>query len=182
VTIVFAVLERLDSRILEKWEPRQLPKLRNPMQIRRSDSAVELGVLMLMMSIWARNLGSPLLVDEGSLRIELTDAWPLFWAGFGVLLVGSCTLAVLNLARPYWSRERAALKLGLDAAGGALWCALMKTPILYSVALVHTTPERAKALMEQAHYWMNLSFAPAVVLVAIMATVNGWRLWRAWSR
>ncbi len=60
ITFVFATLERtLPKGLVEEWNPRRLPALRNPNVIPRFSSGLELGVSLFAAVWWAGNMASP---------------------------------------------------------------------------------------------------------------------------
>ena len=82
ITLVFATLERtLPKGLVEEWNPRRLPALRNPNVIPRFSSGLELGVTLFAAVWWAGNMASPIVWNRLQLRIELSSC-------VGLLLLG----------------------------------------------------------------------------------------------
>src|SRR5450432_353116 len=123
VTLVFTVLEHAQakSRFLENWNPRRLPPLRDPNQIKRSASIGELAGNFALIW-WISYLSSPLLVNRPEIRVTLSHSWTYLFRSLLLLAICNMALAGWNLMRPYWTGLRATLRLVTDGIGWALFC------------------------------------------------------------
>jgi hypothetical protein len=173
VTLVFAILERLQekSKFLENWNPSKLAPVRNPNLISRSSSAAELVINLLIFVWWAGNMYAPGFV-------LLSPLWTWFFWGFLVVTLANAALAAANLMHPYWTGMRAALRFATDCAGGALFCWLMKAPVLVGISATSLPPERAAALTNTINGWLEKSFPMAVSVVLVIAAVDIYRIMR----
>ncbi len=138
VTIVFAVLERVQAKsgLLENWDPLKLPAVRDPNQIARSGSIVELVVSIVFCTWWIAAMRSPVILGHPGVRITLAPVWPYFFWDYLLLLLASMAVSCVNLLRPYWKRRRAGLRLLTDGAGLVLLCILCKSDILAEISVV----------------------------------------------
>ncbi|HYM79152.1 MAG TPA: hypothetical protein VE377_24470 [Candidatus Dormibacteraeota bacterium] len=135
VTLVFAILEQVQtkSRFLEDWNPRKLPPARNPNQIARSGSVIEV-VVNLMFGIWWIDVMSTLVpLSRPEIRIVLSPVWRYFFWGFLVLALINAVLAAANLARPYWTVLRAGFRLATNVTASALFCWMAKASLLAEI-------------------------------------------------
>jgi len=124
VTIVFAVLEHMQakSRFLENWNPRKLPPARDPNQIPRAGSVIEVVVNLTFAVWWIDVMSTQVLLDRPEIRIALSPVWRYFFWAFLLLALINTILAGVNLARPSWTVLRAGFRLATDCAGSALIC------------------------------------------------------------
>ncbi len=179
VTLVFAVLERAQakSHFLENWDPRKLPAVRNPNVITRPTATFELIFNLAAAVVWATAMYKPVTMIW-DVRISVSPLWPWFFWGFLVVALGNATLSAFNLMRPYWTIERASLRLLADAAGSALFCWLMKANILAGFTVPNVTPERAAQITNIVNYWMGRTFPIAVAIGVAVAGANIYRIVR----
>ena len=180
VTFVFAILERVQrkSHFLEEWNPRKLPPVNNPHLIPRFNSIVELAAGVIFCTWWTAHISSRMLLNQENLRISLAPAWRYFFWGFLLVALFNIAFAVANLARPYWTARRATFRLLSDTAGSVLFCWLLKANILAEIAGARIPPLKAAQLTGAINFWMARMFPVAVVVVMVIAVVNGFRILR----
>ncbi len=179
VTLVFAVLERMDakSHFLEKWEPRKLPAVRNPNLIHRSSSAFELIINGLCVVVWASNMYRPVTMIP-DIQFFLSPLWLWFFWLFLLISIGNTALAAVNLMRPYWTVQRAAVRLLIDAAGSALFCWLLKANVFRGFATEALPLHETVRITNIINYWMGKSFSIAVAICVVVAAANLYRIVR----
>jgi hypothetical protein len=177
VTIVFAVLERVQakSRFLEDWNPRKLPPVKNPNQIPRSESGMELAANMFFFGWFATNMSSPIVVNQPDLRITLSPIWAYFFWGLLLLTLVNTALAGANMVNPHWTRARATLRLLSDLAGSTIFCWFLKADILVEISSASVSPERAHEIAGAVNFWLARSFPAAV---AVCVAILGWNVYR----
>jgi CubicO group peptidase (beta-lactamase class C family) len=180
VTIVFAVLERVQARshFLEDWNPRKLPKLRDPNLIGRGTSGFDLAVNLVLAVWWAANMASPVVVNRPYLRIELAPLWIWFFWSYLVLMAVNTVVAGVNLLRPYWTVSRATLRLLTDCAGAVLFCWLLKANLVVGFATPNLAPEKGLAIANAFKLWMDRIFPAAVILGVVIACTDVARILR----
>ena len=180
VTVVFAILERVEARshFLDEWSPRNLPPIRIPNRIPRTNSIFELAFASLFFVFWAFR-ASPHVLNLGSaVRIELSQEWVYFFSAYLVLAAGNAALAAFNLIHPYWTVRRALLRLLGDCAGAALFCWLLRVHIVSSISGASLTVEKSLFLTHAINHWMGQAFPWAIVSSVILASVGIYRVIR----
>jgi hypothetical protein len=181
VTLVFAILERVQrqSHFLEEWNPRKLPPVNNPNLISRFNSIVELAANMIFCLWWTANMSTGVVLNQVNLRIALAPAlWRYFFWGFLLIAFVNIGLAVANLARPYWTARRAAIRLVSDMAGSVFFCWLLKANILAELSGASIPPEKAIQVTALLNLWMGRVFPIAVIFGLVIAVVNILRIVR----
>ena len=179
VTIVFAILERLQakSHFLEQWEPSKLPAVRNPNVIPRATATFELIVNLAGAVVWATNMYHPVAMIP-DVRISLSPLWPGFFWGFLLICLANSSLSAVALLRPYWTTRRAILRLLVDAAGSTLFCWLLKANILIGFTVANVSPERTAEITGIINMWVGKMFPFAVTMCICIACANGYRILR----
>jgi hypothetical protein len=180
VTIVFAALERAQSksRFLEDWNPRKLPPVRDPSQISRAGSVVEL-VVNLVFGIWWIDIASTrVILDRPEIRIVLAPVWRYFFWSFLLLALVNTVLAGVNLARPYWTVLRAGFRLATDCAGAALFCWMLKAGVLAEITGANISAARAIEITNTINLGMARAFPVALIVVVVIALVDIYRIFR----
>ena len=180
VTIVFAILERAQakSRFLEDWDPRKLPAVRDPKQISRASSIVEL-VANAVFCMWWLDMRSPIVLGQSAIRITLAPVWPYFFWGFLLLALANTAASAVNLLRPYWTRFRACIRLATNLIGAALFCWLCKSEILAGISAPALAPARALEIANAINLWMSRSLPIVVVIGVVVAAFDVHRIVRA---
>ena len=177
VTIVFAVLERIQSRsrFLEDWDPRKLPSVRDPIQIPRFNSILELGANLVFILWWVTSMWSQIIFERTGVRIALGPAWRgFFWAFLSVALA-NIALAAVNLFRPYWTWLRGSMRLAFDSAGAVAVCWLFRANILAEISAPRLSPARAAEITNAINSHLSKSFPFAVmgcVLIVALSDVG----------
>jgi hypothetical protein len=185
VTLVFAVLEQVQakSRFLENWNPRKLPPVRNPNQIKRSSSIAEIVANAVFgVGWWLAYFSTPLLVNRPELRVRLTPMWTYFFFGFLCVSLANVALSAINLAHPYWTVRRAAARLLTDCAGSALFCWVMKVNIFAEIAVKGVSTEKAAEITNYMNIGAQHMFPLAVVIGLVIVGGDLYRIYRVKSK
>ncbi len=179
VTVVFATLEQAQakSRFLENWNPRKLPPVRDPNQIQRFTSIVEIVGHIALIS-WISYLSSPIILNRPEIRISLSPVWAYFFWGFLLLAVFNLGLSGTNFVRPYWTWQRATLRLVSDSFGFTLLCWFLRANPLAEIVVRGVFPEKALQIRDAANLAMARSFTLAVVFCVVMAAIDVHRIVR----
>jgi hypothetical protein len=179
VTLVFAILERVQAKkhFLEEWSPRKLPAVRNPNVITRPTASFELIVNIACVVTWASNMYTPVAMIK-DVRISVSPLWPWFFWLFLLVSLVNTALAGVNLMRPYWTVQRAVIRLLSDAAGSALFCWLMKANVLTGFAVANVSPERTIEITNIINVWVGKSFPIAVAVCIGVLCANIYRIVR----
>lgn len=179
VTLVFAVLERVEEKthFLKYWEPRKLPALRNPKLIPRHASSIEVIANLVAITCWSRTY-PPIVLHNPEVRVALSPVWLYFYWGFLFLALVNVAIASVNLARPYWTVQRATMRLLTDVVGGSLFCWLLKANVLIGISVATISPERTLEITNAINFWMAKAFPAAVLIVIGIAGADIYRVWR----
>ena len=175
VTLVFAILERLDSKtkFLMKWDPRDLPAARDPNRIQRLNSTIEVAVNAVFAVWWVTNMWSTTVFNRGGVRITLAPVWKDFLWTFLLLAVANIILAVANLARPCWTWPRAGVQLALTIGGSVAFCALVKANILAEIVIPNLPPSRAAQIVNTINADAAKSFPFVVFACVLIVVISG---------
>jgi hypothetical protein len=170
VTAVFAVLERSHgAAVLATWDPRTLARVRDPNEIPRASSVIELAAGLVFCAWWVAAMASPVVFDHAGVRITLATTWPWFYWGYLALAAATLALSGANLLKPRWSARRAWVRLVLDLAGSAGFCLLCASNMLAEIAVDGVTAARALDLTRAINMWAAraVPMAAAVGLVIV---------------
>jgi hypothetical protein len=180
ITLVFAVLERVNakSRFLEEWEPSELPAVRDPNQIPRSSSVVELTMLTAFCVWWIGYMSSPIVINRPDVRIVLSPVWQYFFWGFGLIALANIPISAVNLIRPYWTIVRASLRLVTDLAGSVMICLLLKAHLLVEVRVANVPTERTLTITKAINMWAERSLPIGLIAGVAILVYNVYRIVR----
>jgi hypothetical protein len=184
VTVLFAILERVQgkSRFLEDWSPRKLPPVRNPNQIPRSGSILELAAVLGFAIWWVPAMSSRLVLDRPEVRVLMAPVWSYFFWGYAVLAVAIVALSGTNLARPYWTVSRASLRLVMDCVGSALFCWALKVNIVQEIWFANASSAHLIEITNRLNFWMGKILPYAVLVGIVIAASDVYRIVRVKSR
>lgn len=181
VTIVFIVLEKMQAKnkFLDKWDPLKLPAYRDPNRITRFDSAVDLGANFVFVVWWFTRMSSPTIFDREGVRITLGAWWHSFYWIFFALALANIALAGWNMFVPYWTANRAWIRLALNAATSATICWVFRVNLLAQVAAPNLPTARAAQIVDAINAAVSRCFPIAVaVCVLVLILSDGRRLLR----
>jgi hypothetical protein len=94
------------------------------------------------------------------------------------LCLANSALSAVAFARPYWTTERAILRLLVDATGSALFCGLLKANILVGFTVANVSPERTAEITNVINIWIVKMFPYAVAMCIGIACANAYRIVR----
>ena len=179
-TVIFAVLERSGaaSKLMGMWNPRNLPRLRNPNQISRSSALFEGALTVVLVLWWVATMASPLFVQRTGMQVLLAPVWRIFFWAFTAVWLGQAGLALTNALSPYWTPLRASLRLLLDGAGSVLLCSLAQAHIVRSLVLPAYTADRSIVLKDTINLWAERCFPILVIAGVTLATIDAFRILR----
>ena len=175
VTLIFALLQWTETRthFLENWNPRQLPPVRDPYKIPLSTSIADLVTNAVFLFWWIACAGSPLLVYGSAFKLTLAPVRVYFFWGWLVIALLQIALAAVNLRKRYWTGFRAACRLSLDLAGGALFCWMTKAHLIAALYIANLDPARTLAIKNTIQGLMDQGFFPmALIITAIIIVID----------
>jgi hypothetical protein len=169
-TLAFALLDRSQARshLVNTWNPRSLPALRDPNRIPRGATVFELTVSVATLVLWVEVGGFHRVFHVFGLDVTLAHSWPYFFWALTTLSLGGIGIASLNLLDPHWTRLSAALRLGIDCYSWGLVYWLCRANLLQSLSGSDVPSGNAPALVSNINFWMARS---AVWVLAIGAVV-----------
>ena len=174
ITIVFGLLARYQPTLgLEKWDPRKLPRVRaprNPMHIPRFGSAIEVAWNLLFVLWWIDFFRLPVgYGQEGeAVRVVMLPTWHNFFWPILLVALAALALAAVNLARPWWTRVRASIRLAIDATAFVLSLLLLRTG--YYADVIGSNLPAAKAA--EAAHWLNQSLQFTFAILAVVFAIG----------
>jgi hypothetical protein len=175
VTIVFAVLERVESKkkFLETWDPLKLPPVRDPNRIPRLNSIIELTANLVFLVWWVSGMWSHIIFDRAGVRVVLMPAWRAFFWTFLVIALGNIALASVNLRRRHWTMLNAGIRLVLDSAGAVAFCWLLKAHVVAEISSPQLSPAHAAEISNAINTYMAKSFPFAVLACLLIVSLSG---------
>jgi hypothetical protein len=179
-TLAFAIIERSGVKLqeLDTWSPRKLPPARDPNRIPRSGSLCEIGAIVIF-NVWFVGLFWPRpAINFYGAQIMLAPVWQIFFWSFLVLAVANIAMAGVNLFHPYWTRQRASLRLLSNGLGGALVCWMLKTHIFTGISAPSIPAEKAIELTNLINTWIARTLPWAIVTVVVILCFDGYRIMR----
>lgn len=175
VTLVFAILERADSKLkfLECWNPRKLPPARPANRIPRGNSVCELVANGIFIVWWITDMWSTTVFNRGGVRIEFAPVWKYFLWAFLLIAIANILLAASNLVRPYWSWLRASLQLALTIAASVAFCWICKLNILAQFVTPNLPSSRAAQIVNAINFNVSRSFPFVVIACVLIVVLSG---------
>jgi hypothetical protein len=174
VTLIFAILELAakKTKFLEKWNPRQLPAVRDPHKIPAASSITELVANVVFLLWWLGYASSPLLFNGLAFQLKLGPEWTVYFWGYAIIAVLNIWLAAMNFKSRSWTGLRATARLVLDVSGGTLFCWLMRTHLGAQLYIANLSPAQMSVLKSAIHPWKERCFPFAVIVVVILAVTD----------
>jgi len=180
-TVVFAVLEQVQAKnnFMEKWDPRKLPSVKNPNQIKRSSSILEIAAMGIFgIGWWLTAFSTRQIMNFQGIRITLTPTWWYFFAAFLVVNVAHITLSAFNFARPYWTMRRAMVKFVVEIAGACSFYLFLRANIVGEIWVRNLSPEKNSELTSFINATMAHYAGVALLIGGIVAASNIYRILR----
>lgn len=173
VTLVFVVIERVRPGIVENWNPRKLPAVRDPNRISRINSTVDLAVNLGFAVWWVTDMWSTTIFNHGGVRIVFAPVWKYFLWAFLLIAIANIVLAAANLVRPYWTWLRASIQLVLTIAASVAFCWICKLDILAQIAAPNLAPSRAAQIVNTINFNVSRGFPFAVIACVLIVALSG---------
>ena len=146
VTTVFALLDRYQTKWVDKWDPRKLPRVpptHQPMQWYNDFANFAFGIAAVV--FWARMMWrrSTFVITPG-FRIVIGSIWgQMYWVILGLTLARAL-VDLYCFLRPAWTRGRSWMRLALDAAAMVLALLLLRAGNWVDVAGMNVPADAAK--------------------------------------
>ena len=148
ITAIFAAVEQSQNKfhILDRWNPRALPPVRDPLKISRANTVFEMLCSAIFVLCWVHVPGAtyavaylflgPLVryLEPASVDPLLYNpAWQIFYLPILALVLLGIAQHGLNFAFPRWTRNRLIARVALSSLGLALACLLFRAGDLFQV-------------------------------------------------
>jgi len=176
VTLVFAILEQAKARFtfLEKFDVRNVNagiwgvRAAPLSPIPRADTLFEIATVVLLLLWWLDWVVFTNQLRGVELRLS-SDIDPFFYPVLALCIVDLARLGV-DLARPYRTRPRVALRLVLNIAWLALFVVVFRTDGLIEIAANLRADDGAAVLRTAELVFRGALFVLALVSAALVAT------------
>jgi hypothetical protein len=135
-TLIFALLDRSQARqhLVNGWNPRALPAVRDPNRIPRGSTIFELTTTVITLALWLQLDAFHRMFHVFGVTITLSPHWPYFFWGLVVLTLAGIGISCMNLSNPHWTRLTASLRLGIDSYSFGLFYWLCRADMLQSLS------------------------------------------------
>ncbi len=169
ITIVFGLLSRYQPTLgQEKWDPRKMPRVRaprDPLQIPRFGSAIEVAWNLLFVLWWVDFFRLPIgYGQEGdAVRVIMLPVWHSFFWPILLVVLAALGLVAGNLARPWWTRARAGIRLAIDAGALVISALLLRVGNYVDVTGAGLTAAKAA----EAAFWVNVTLEITFAIMAV---------------
>jgi hypothetical protein len=179
-TLIFAMLDRSKARrhLVNDWNPRSLPAVRDKNSISRGGTIFELTVVVATLATWIQLDAFRRVFHIFGTTITLSSRWPYcFWA-LVVVTVAGIYVSCLNLSNPRWTRLSASLRLGIDCYSFALFYWLFRADMLQSLSVSGVSFAEAATFVRSFNHWMAGSAIWVLVVGAIVVFFDVRRILR----
>jgi hypothetical protein len=179
-TLAFVIIEHSDlkEKLLNSWNPRKLPAVRQPNRIPRASSLIEAAVNLIWV-VWLINLiPQGRVVTVSSVHIHLSPGWYVLLASCVLTGAFNLTASIMNLIYTHWTQESATMRLGSDAVGGAVFCWFLRAQIFLGFSAPQLSIEKAQQWTTAINWWTAKMAPFAVIAVVIIVAVDVYRIIR----
>lgn len=182
-TLAFVIIEwsGVKLQVLDYWNPRKLPPVKDPNRIPLFNSSFEIGAAVVFNVWFVQVLWPRPVTDILGTKIMVAPVWQSFFWAFLILSGFNVALSGMNLFRPYWTQSRAFLRLLLDLAGGAVFCWLLKAQPLLGISTPSLSESKAAALTGVINTIMAKALPWAVVMLVVVLLIGSYRIFRVWN-
>jgi hypothetical protein len=183
VTTIFGVLEQSQKKfhIFDQWNPRALPRVRDPLKISRASSFSGILSGLIFALCWLHVPGATYAVaylflgplvryfaPESASPLVFAASWQIFYLPILVLVLVSVAQHGLNFAFPRWTRNR--LIVGASLSGLGLTVALL---LFRAGDLLNLNPEiTSSTQFAGLATIINQSVHYSMLLAAVMTTFS----------
>ena len=170
-TLIFALLDRSQARLhlVNDWNPRSLPAVRDRNVISRGSTIFELTVVVATLATWIQLDAFHRVFHIFGTTITLSSRWPYFFWALVVLSVAGIIVSCMNLSNPRWTRLSASLRLGIDCYSFGLFYLLCRDNLLQSLSASGLTLTDAAHFVTSFNHWMaSIAFWVLAVGAAVL--------------
>jgi hypothetical protein len=176
-TLGFAALDMAQARLKLKhdWDPRKLPKvIDHEYRISRPRAIGEL-LFTVASLVWLLLLPRMpfLLLGPAAAFLEPAPIWPLAYVPLLLLTLATAALHAANVARPYWTKSRSLVRVGLQAAAVLIFALLLRADEWFIPASTATVWNGVH--VERLAGIINVSFQIGFLVAAIISAIEALR-------
>jgi hypothetical protein len=179
-TVAFWLLDRsqVRSQLVNTWNLRSLPIVREPNQISRGSTICEITFSVATLALWIQLRGYERVFHVFGLTIKFAHTWPyIIWALTALSGLG-IAVACLNLTKRRWTRAGATFRLGIDIYSWGLVYWICKANLLQSLSASNLPPSDAAALVQAINHWTSISAIWVLLIGAIVVAFDVRRILR----
>jgi len=179
-TLAFALLDRsqMRSHVVNDWNPRSLPAVRDRNVISRGGTIFELTVVVATLATWIQLDAFRRTFHIFGTTLTLSSRWPFFFWALVVVSLAGIALTCLNLSNPRWTRFTASLRLGIDFYSFALFYWLFRSDMLQSLSASDVSFADASNFVRSFDHWMASSAIWVLIIGAIVVFFDVRRILR----
>jgi len=179
-TLIFALLSRskLRAHMVENWNPRSLPAVRDPNKVSRGSTVFELVVSVAMLAIWFEIGAFRRVYHVDDVTITLSHMWPYFFWALVLISLGGIGVSCLHLANPRWTPLTACLRFGIDVYASGLIYWICRANVLQSLAANGHSAAETEELVRSINFWLDKGAIGVLAVGAIIAVADAWRMVR----
>jgi hypothetical protein len=179
-TLAFALLDRsqMRSHVVNDWNPRSLPAVRDRNLISRGGTIFELTVVVATLATWIQLDAFRRVFHVFGTTITLSPRWPYFFWALVVVTVAGIVVSSLNLSNPRWTRLTASLRLGFDCYSFGLFYLLFRSNLLQSLSASGVSFADAADFVRSFNHWMAGSAFWVLIIGAIVVFFDVRRILR----
>jgi hypothetical protein len=168
-TLIFALLDRSQARLhlVNDWNPRSLPPVRDHNRISRGGTIFELTVVVATLATWIQLDAFRRVFHVFGTTITLSSRWPYFFWALVVVTVAGIGISCMNLSNPRWTRLSASLRLGLDCYSFGLFYWLCRADMLQSLSATFLSSSGAARFVSS----INLVISSWAIWVLVVGAI-----------
>jgi hypothetical protein len=169
-TLIFALLDRSQARLhlVNDWNPRSLPAVRDHNLISRGGTIFELTVVVATLATWIQLDAFRRVFHVFGTTITLSSLWPYFFWAWVVVSVAGIVVSCMNLSKSRWTRLTASLRLGIDCYSFGLFYLLCRTNLLQAFSASGVSLLDAANFVKSFNQWMANSAIWVLIVGAIV--------------
>jgi hypothetical protein len=179
LTMVFAAIQWSGKDLKVRWTPRRLPPARAPGR-KRFDVMAEIAGAVVVLLWWTGLLKfRALLPTPPAIVVHLSGEWAPFYGPVIAFLVFEIAIDLLALMQPGLGKVNAGLSMAKHLAGCAIAGLILKAGHWVDIVAPAGMPAQVQERMTFGfNRGVQLALTVVVLVMAIKAILDAWRLWR----
>lgn len=156
--------------LVNDWNPRSLPAVRDHNVISRGGTIFELTVVVATLATWIQLDAFRRVFHIFGTTITLSYLWPYFFWALVLVTLAGIGISCMNLSNPRWTRLTASLRLGTDCYSFGLIYWLCRSNLLQSFSASGVSSTDAADVVRSFNHWMASS-AVWVLVVGVIVLI-----------